>query len=176
MNSQQFTGWLQQQNQPVLKYNFSKPLIMGILNVTADSFSDGGRFLSIDRACEHAFDLIAHGADIIDIGGESSKPGAIPVPLDIELARVIPVIEYIRSQSDICISIDTYKPEVMQKAVAAGANIINDIYALRQHNSLAMAAELKVPVCLMHMQGQPLTMQDNPSYPQGLVAEILSFF
>ena len=149
---------------------------MGVLNVTADSFSDGGMFLSIDRACEHAFDLISHGADIIDIGGESTKPGAQQVPLDVELGRVIPVIERIRRDSDVCISIDTYKPTVMAAAVLAGANIINDIYALRQDGALAMVAQLGVPVCLMHMKGQPETMQHNPYYPDGLVSELINFF
>lgn len=149
---------------------------MGILNVTSDSFFDGGKFLSMDRACEHAFKLIAQGADIIDIGGESSKPGAVQIPLDFELARVIPVIEQIRAYSDICISVDTYKPEVMQTAVQAGANIINDIYALTKPGALAMAATLQVPVCLMHMQGEPATMQHNPQYAHGVVNEVMQFF
>lgn len=149
---------------------------MGVLNITTDSFSDGGQFLSINRACEHALQLISQGADIIDIGGESTKPGALHVSLETELNRVVPVIEHIRKYSDICISIDTYKPQVMQAAVAAGANIINDIYALRQEGALAMAAQLAVPICLMHMQGHPQTMQNNPEYPQGVVSEISQFF
>lgn len=149
---------------------------MGVLNVTSDSFSDGGKYLSLDRACEHAYNLIAHGADIIDIGGESTKPGAVAVPLDIELARVIPVIEQIRKHSEICISIDTYKPEVMKAAVVAGANIINDVYALRNEGAEAAAAELGVPVCLMHMKGNPLNMQENPQYPEGVISEIMHFF
>ncbi|WP_173238574.1 dihydropteroate synthase [Legionella antarctica] len=149
---------------------------MGVLNITSDSFFDGGKFLSIDRACEHAFHLIAQGADIIDIGGESTKPGASQIPLDIELGRIIPVIEQIRFHSDICISIDTYKPETMKAAVQAGANIINDIYALRKEGSLAMAAKLAVPVCLMHMLGRPQDMQQNPQYPNGVMAELTQFF
>src|SRR5688572_11323267 len=121
---------------------------MGVLNVTSDSFYDGGHFLSLDRACEQAFNMIAHGADVIDIGGESTKPGAHELSLDTELSRVIPVIKEIRNNSNVCISIDTYKPEVMDAAVQAGANIINDIYALKQEGALAMAAKLAVPVCL----------------------------
>lgn len=176
MNSDQFIDWLGRKNQSKLHNAFEKPLIMGVLNVTSDSFFDGGKFLSLDRACEHAFHLIAQGADIIDIGGESTKPGAISVPLDLELSRVIPVIEQIRANSDVCISIDTYKPETMKAAVRAGANVINDIYALRQEGALAMAAKLGVPVCLMHMQGQPQDMQYNPRYPNGVIEELMSFF
>lgn len=149
---------------------------MGVLNVTSDSFFDGGKFLSMDRACEHAFNLISQGVDIIDIGGESSKPGAIQIPLDIELSRIIPLIEQIRLHSDICISIDTYKPEAMEAAINAGANIINDIYALKKKGALAMAAKLAVPVCLMHMQGDPDNMQQNPRYPDGLMVELKRFF
>ncbi len=176
MNSDQFIDWLGRKNQSELSNIFEKPLIMGVLNITSDSFFDGGKFLSLDRACEHAFHLIAQGADIIDVGGESTKPGAISVPLDLELSRVIPVIEQIRANSDICISIDTYKPETMKAAVHAGANIINDIYALRQEGALSMAAKLGVPVCLMHMQGQPHDMQQNPHYPNGVIEELMSFF
>jgi dihydropteroate synthase len=149
---------------------------MGVLNVTSDSFYDGGTFLSMDRACEHAFNLIAHGADIIDVGGESTKPGAIPVSLDEELSRVIPVIEHIRKNTDVCISIDTYKPQVMHAAIHAGANIINDIYALKKEGALSMAAQLDVPVCLMHMQGEPQNMQDNTHYPDGIMTELMQFF
>lgn len=176
MNQEQFIDWLDRKSQPSLSTNQEKPLIMGVLNVTSDSFSDGGKFLSMDRACEQAFTMIAEGADIIDIGGESTKPGAIQVPLDIELARVIPVIEHIRTGSDICISIDTYKPEVMKAAISAGANVINDIYALRTEGALVMAAKLAVPVCLMHMQGNPQNMQQNPSYPDGVIEELMQFF
>lgn len=176
MNSDLFTGWLMQHSQPHSQSPFKKPLIMGILNITSDSFYDGGHYLSMDRACEHAFNLIDQGADIIDIGGESTKPGAIQIPLDIELSRVIPVIEQIRSNSDVCISIDTSKPEVMQAAVHAGANMINDIYALKRDGALDMAANLAVPVCLMHMQGNPQNMQNNPYYPDGVMAELIQFF
>lgn len=177
MNPEQFIGWLDRKNQPSLTpHNQEKPLIMGVLNVTSDSFSDGGNFLSMDRACEHAFMMIAQGADIIDIGGESTKPGVAPVPLDIELARVVPIIEQIRCDSDVCISIDTHKPEVMHAAISSGANIINDINALRTPGALAMAAQLAVPVCLMHMKGNPQNMQLNPSYPTGVIEEVMQFF
>lgn len=176
MNPEQFIGWLERKSQPNAHSCFQKPLIMGVLNVTSDSFSDGGKYLSMDRACEHAFNLIAQGADIIDIGGESTKPGAAKVPLDIELSRVVPVIQHIRNNSNVCISIDTYKPQVMSAAVQAGANIINDVYALRHDGALSMAARLDVPVCLMHMQGEPDTMQNNPSYPEGVMSELLEFF
>ncbi|HHF7367581.1 TPA: dihydropteroate synthase [Legionella bozemanae] len=176
MNSQQFSGWLACQCQPSSDNLSKKPLIMGILNVTPDSFSDGGKFLSSDKACEHAFHLISQGADLIDIGGQSTRPGAQHVPLDVELGRVIPVIEQIRMSSDICISIDTNKPEVMDAAVSAGANVINDIYALRTVGALEMAAKLAVPVCLMHMQGTPCDMQQNPYYPDGVLTEVTRFF
>lgn len=149
---------------------------MGILNVTSDSFSDGGKFLSVEQACEQAFNMTAQGADLIDIGGESTKPGAAIVPVDVELERVIPVIKNIRAHSDICISIDTNKPEVMEAAVQAGADMINDIYALRTTGALAMAAKLGVPVCLMHMQGEPHNMQNNPLYPHGVVNAVMDFF
>jgi len=149
---------------------------MGIVNVTPDSFSEPGAYLSVEAACNHAHELIEQGADIIDVGGESTRPGAKPLSLEEELARVIPVIQGLRKQTDIAISIDTYKPEVMQAAVAAGANLINDIYALRQKGALAMAAKLAVPVVLMHMQAEPETMQDNPSYPEGVLADIVRFW
>lgn len=176
MSPEQFMGWLERKSQPESQLVFEKPLIMGILNITSDSFSDGGDFLSIGRACEQGFALIGQGADIIDIGGESTKPGAVQVSLDEELSRVIPVIEQIRKNSEVCISIDTYKPEVMEAAVGAGANIINDVYALRKAGALAMASRLNVPICLMHMQGEPLTMQNNPDYPNGIMDELIHFF
>lgn len=149
---------------------------MGVLNVTTDSFSDGGKFVSKDRACEHALTLIAQGADLIDIGGESTRPGTTQVPIETELSRVIPVIEQIRARSDVCISIDTYKPEVMNAAVHAGANIINDVYSLRTEGALAMAQKLSVPICLMHMQGIPINMQQNPHYPEGVVTAVMHFW
>lgn len=172
MNATQFLKWLDNYNPAIWK----KPLIMGIVNVTAESFSDGGAYLVLPKALEHAIALIDAGADIIDIGGESTRPGAVPISAELELARVIPLIEAIRAQSDVCISIDTSKPEVMQAAVAAGANLINDIFALQSSGTLAMAATLDVPICLMHMQGTPQTMQKNPHYPTGLIPEIMQFF
>ncbi|KTC92003.1 dihydropteroate synthase [Legionella cincinnatiensis] len=174
MNSKQFMSWLQRQLVP--DSLFENPLIMGILNVTPDSFSDGGQFLSVNHACEHAFQLIAQGVDIIDIGGQSTRPGAQQVSVDVELKRVIPIIEQLRFNSDICISIDTNKPEVMEAAVNAGANLINDVYALRTDGALAMAAKLAVPICLMHMQGEPQNMQNEPYYSEGVLTAILSFF
>ncbi|MFA6301879.1 MAG: dihydropteroate synthase [Legionella sp.] len=172
MNANQFLKWLDNYQSAIWK----KPLIMGIINVTAESFSDGGAYLVLPKAIEQAIALIDAGADIIDIGGESTRPGAVPVSAELELARVIPLIEAIRAQSDVCISIDTSKPEVMQAGVAAGANLINDIFALQSTGALAMAATLNVPVCLMHMQGTPHTMQKNPHYPAGLIPEIMHFF
>lgn len=142
---------------------------MGIVNVTPDSFSDGGRHLETTAAVEHALSLLEQGADWLDIGGESTRPGAGDVPLDEELRRVVPVIEGIRRHSDRPISIDTSKPEVMRAAVAAGAGLINDVRALRAPGALEAAAELRVPVCLMHMQGQPRTMQQAPRYDDVVV-------
>jgi len=137
---------------------------MGILNVTPDSFSDGGQWLDEKAAVHHALAMQEAGADIIDVGGESTRPGAAAVPLQQELDRVIPVIEAISSQLSIPVSIDTSKPEVMVAAVAAGAGMINDVCALRQEGALQAAAELAVPVCVMHMQGVPRSMQVNPVY------------
>lgn len=148
--------------------------IMGVLNVTPDSFFDGGRFTRVSSAVEQALQLANAGASIIDIGGESTRPGAELVSLDEELKRVIPVIEALRKQSNVLISIDTSKPEVMAQAVTAGANIINDVYALRLPGALQTAAELDVPVCLMHMLGEPRSMQKNPQY-HNVVNEVLAF-
>jgi len=150
------------------------PLLMGVLNVTPDSFSDGGQFSNHFLALAQARVLVAEGADIIDIGGESTRPGAQPVSADEECSRVIPVIEHLRAESSVCISIDTSKPQVMQAAVSAGAQLINDVFALRQPGSLEMAAQLGVPVCLMHMLGTPGTMQHAPSYTD-IVDEVAAF-
>jgi dihydropteroate synthase len=176
VNAKQFMGWLERQGQLSLDNFPEKPLIMGIVNVTPDSFSDGGKFLSMDRACERAFQLMTQGADLIDVGGQSTRPGAQPVSVDVELRRVIPVIEQIRVNSDICISIDTNKSEVMEAAVRAGADMINDVCALRSDGALAMAAKLAVPICLMHMQGNPHNMQEQPYYPHGVLEEVTQFF
>ncbi len=152
-----------------------RTLIMGILNVTPDSFSDGGRFLSVESALARARQLIREGADIIDIGGESTRPGAEPVPTEEELRRVIPVIRAIRQESSVPISIDTYKAAVAQAALEAGANIINDISALRFDPQMArVVADARVPVVLMHMLGTPKTMQQNPVYTD-VVREIKGF-
>lgn len=154
----------------------SMPQVMGILNVTPDSFSDGGRFTAPDSALRHVEQMVAEGVDIVDIGGESTRPGAEAVALEEELARVAPLIETIRARFDIPISVDTSKPEVMLAAVAAGANMLNDVYALRGEGALAAAASLDVPVCLMHMRGEPRTMQQNPEYVDVLqdVSDFLS--
>ena len=148
---------------------------MGVLNVTPDSFSDGGRYAAAEAAIRHALRMVEEGAAIVDVGGESTRPGAAPVPEAEELDRVIPIIEAIRRESDVPISIDTSKPAVMRAAVAAGANMINDVFALRAEGALEAAAELQKPVCLMHMRGEPRTMQDAPSYGDvvGEVAEFL---
>ncbi len=147
---------------------------MGVINTTPDSFSDGGKFDTTDKAFTHARQLIAEGVDILDIGGESTRPGAQQVDFEQELARTVPLIRSIREISDIPISIDTNKSAVMQAAVNAGATMINSIWALQLENSLEVAAELGVPVCLMHMQGTPETMQKNPSYTD-VVAEVMDF-
>ena len=141
-----------------------RPHVMGILNVTPDSFSDGGKFNSLDNALQQAERMIKAGVSIIDIGGESTRPGAPDVSLEEELARVIPAIKAIRAKFDVWISIDTSKAEVMRQAVEAGADLINDVRALQESGALQVAADANVPICLMHMKGQPRTMQTNPSY------------
>lgn len=148
--------------------------VMGVVNTTPDSFSDGGRYDTLEKALGHAQQLIYEGADIIDIGGESTRPGSRAVELDEELRRTIPLIRAIREVSTIPISIDTNKPEVMRAAVEAGASLINSVWALQLDDSLAVAAELGVPVCLMHMQGTPATMQESPQYGD-VVAEVKEF-
>jgi len=149
-------------------------VVMGILNVTPDSFSDGGRFDQLEQALKHALQMQVDGAEVIDIGGESTRPGAVVISLDEELARVIPVIEKIRQHSDVAISIDTSKPAVMREALAAGASMVNDVNALCAGGALATCAEFDVPVCLMHKQGEPKTMQDNPQY-QEVVTEVSQY-
>ena len=150
-------------------------LAMGIVNVTPDSFSDGGRFDSVDKALAHAQRLVDEGADILDIGGESTRPGAASVNAETEIERVVPVIQAIRAELDVPVSIDTMKAGVMRAAVAAGASMINDVNGLRDPDALAAAAELDVPVCIMHMQGEPRTMQRNPQYSD-VVDDLLVFF
>jgi len=159
---------------PSADLDLSVPRVMGILNVTPDSFSDGGLYALQQAAVQHALDMVAEGADIIDIGGESTRPGAEPVSVAEELDRVVGVIEGLRAASAVPVSIDTSKPEVMRAAVAAGASMVNDVSALRATGALEAVAELGVPVCLMHMQGEPRTMQQQPQYGD-VVEEVLAF-
>lgn len=154
--------------------DLSHACVMGIVNVTPDSFSDGGKYAATDAAIAHGLSLVAQGAAILDIGGESTRPGATPVPLEEELQRVIPVIEGLSSQAGVPISIDTYKPEVMRAAIAAGASIVNDVFALQQPGALEVVAASNAGVCLMHSQGTPQTMQADPQY-QDVVSEVSEF-
>lgn len=156
------------------KIHFGDFAIMGILNITPDSFSDGGEFDQLDVAVKHALDMQAEGADIIDIGGESTRPGAQPVSEEQEIQRVVPVIEAIREKSDVLISVDTGKPAVMRAAIQAGAGLVNDVNALRAKGAVECCAEFDVPVCLMHMKGEPRTMQQNPEY-EDVVGEVRAF-
>ena len=151
-----------------------RPRIMGILNTTPDSFSDGGRWHAAEAAVEHALEMVASGADIVDVGGESTRPGASGVSESEEIERVVPVIEALRAVSEVPISVDTSKPGVMRAAARAGANMINDVRALREPGALETAVELGLPVCLMHMQGQPRQMQERPEY-EDVAAEVLAF-
>jgi len=154
--------------------NLKRVAIMGVLNTTPDSFSDGGRFISVAAALAQARRMAEEGADIIDVGGESTRPGAQAVSAEQEIARVVPVIEAIAKEIPLPISIDTSKPDVMRAAVAAGAGLINDVRALREPGALEAAASLNVPVCLMHMQGEPRSMQVNPHYDD-VVREVREF-
>ncbi|TMP43417.1 dihydropteroate synthase [Pseudoalteromonas citrea] len=152
------------------------PQVMGIINVTPDSFSDGGNYFNSEHAVKQAMTNLKQGATILDIGGESTRPGAPDVTCEVELQRVVPVISAIRAMSDCVISIDTSKAQVMEAAIKAGADIINDVRALQEPNALEVAAKFDdVPVCLMHMQGQPRTMQANPSYTN-LIPQVKQFF
>jgi dihydropteroate synthase len=155
------------------QFDLSRPLVMGIVNVTPDSFSDGGLHLQRDAALAHAQQLIAEGADILDIGGESTRPGARPVSVQEELDRVLPIIEGLRG-APVPISIDTCKPEVMQAAIAAGVQMVNDINALQDAAAMNAVASSNVVVCLMHKQDNPQTMQAQPHY-QNVVAEVSAF-
>ena len=148
--------------------------VVGILNVTPDSFSDGGLYADTDTAVEHALRMVEEGADMIDVGGESTRPLAADVSVEDEIARVVPVIERLVASTTVPIAIDTSKPEVMRAAVAAGAGMINDVYALRRDGALDAAASLGVPVCLMHMLGEPHDMQDDPRYDD-VVGEVHRF-
>ncbi len=154
--------------------DLNQPRVMGVLNVTPDSFSDGGQHAQLKTALAHARAMLAQGADFIDVGGESTRPGAAEVSEQEELDRTIPVIERLTTEIAVPISIDTQKPAVMRAAVAAGASLINDVAALRAEGALAAAADLHVPVCLMHMQGAPRTMQQAPHYAD-VVSEVADF-
>jgi dihydropteroate synthase len=147
---------------------------MGILNVTPDSFSDGGLFVSADKAVAQARKMVEEGATLVDVGGESTRPGAAAVSVQQELDRVIPVIEAIGRELDVIVSVDTSKPEVMREAARAGAGMINDVRALREEGALQAASDTGLPVCLMHMLGEPRTMQENPHY-ENMVQDILEF-
>ncbi|MHB0997693.1 MAG: dihydropteroate synthase [Armatimonadota bacterium] len=151
-----------------------RTLVMGILNVTPDSFSDGGLHLDIGKAVEHALQMAEEGADIIDIGGESTRPGAQPMTADEELSRILPVIRALKERIDLPVSIDTYKPQVAREALDAGAHIINDITGLSSEEMCSLAAEKKCPAIIMHMKGEPLTMQQNTEYVD-LVSEVMDF-
>ena len=167
MNRQEFQSWLKHQ---------SHTLIMGILNMTPDSFSDGGQFKSHDKAIDHALKMVEEGANIIDIGGESTRPGAEAVQLEEELSRTIPIIEAVRLKSDCLISIDTYKSKVAKAALDAGADMVNDISGLPfDHNMASLVAKRNVPVIIMHIKGKPRDMQKNPNY-DNLIKEIKAFF
>ena len=154
--------------------DLTTPVVMGILNVTPDSFSDGGRYAAIDSAIAHGEQMAAQGAGIIDVGGESTRPGAADVAEADEIARVVPLIEALRTRVAVPISIDTSKPGVMRAAIAAGATMINDVRALREPRALAVAAASDAAVCLMHMQGEPRSMQNDPQYTN-VVAEVRDF-
>ncbi|GGO74892.1 dihydropteroate synthase [Bowmanella pacifica] len=154
--------------------DLSSPKVMGILNVTPDSFSDGGRFNKPDAALYQVESMLADGATFIDVGGESTRPGAADVSVEDEISRVVPVVEAIASRFDTVISVDTSKPEVMLEACRAGAGLINDVRALQEPGALSVAKQSGAAVCLMHMQGQPRTMQHEPQY-QDLFADIFAF-
>jgi dihydropteroate synthase len=151
-----------------------RPRVVGIINVTPDSFSDGGQFADLESAVAHGVRLAEEGADMLDVGGESTRPGAADVSVEDELQRVVPVIEQLVARTSLPIAVDTSKPEVMRAAVAAGAGMVNDIYGLRREGALDAVAELRVPVCLMHMQGEPRSMQDAPHYDD-VVGEVHRF-
>ncbi|MGL6151901.1 MAG: dihydropteroate synthase [Aeromonas sobria] len=158
-----------------LSLSLDRPHVMGILNVTPDSFSDGGNFNQIERAMAHVRQMVSDGATLIDIGGESTRPGAPDVSEQEELDRVIPVIKRIAAELEVMISLDTSKAGVMREGCQAGAHLINDVRALQEEGALLAAAEARVPVCLMHMQGQPRTMQVEPHYDY-LIGEVRAFF
>lgn len=152
-----------------------EPAVMGVLNVTPDSFSDGGRFAERESALQQARTMVEEGADCLDIGGESTRPGAEPVPVQQELDRVCPVLEAIRGELDVPVSLDTSTPEVMREGARLGATLINDVRSLRREGAVEAARDSGLPVCIMHMQGEPATMQQQPEYEDDVVGEVLSF-
>lgn len=154
--------------------DLSSPAIMGVLNVTPDSFSDGGQYNQLDLAIERAQQMVEQGATIIDVGGESTRPGATPVSTDLELERVVPVVEAISKHVDVCISVDTSTPQVMLESVKVGAHMLNDVRALTREGAIEAAKQTALPVCIMHMQGEPKTMQANPKYSQ-VVNDVFEF-
>ena len=155
-------------------YDLKRPLVMGILNITPDSFSDGGKYLDFSDALKRAHAMIEEGVDIIDIGGESTRPGSDPVSIDEELKRITPIIEALKKDSNIAISVDTYKPEVMKEVIDMDVAMINDVYALTQPGAIDVIKKSEVGICLMHMQGTPKTMQINPTY-KNVVSEVQLF-
>lgn len=157
------------------QYDLNKVQVMGIVNVTPDSFSDGGKFACFDSALKQVEKMIGNGVDIIDIGGESTRPGAVDVSVQDELFRVIPLLKAIKSRFDINVSIDTSKAEVMGEAITYGADMINDVRALQNQGCLEVIAQSDIDVCLMHMQGMPRSMQENPQY-NDIIDDILEFF
>lgn len=154
--------------------NLAQPVVMGVLNVTPDSFSDGGRFFDMEAAVAQGLRMVAEGASIVDVGGESTRPGAPPVGAEEEIRRVVPVIERLRAQTDVVISVDTSKPQVIRAAAAAGAGLINDVRALSEEGALEAAVQSGCAVCLMHMQGTPQSMQMAPHYDD-VVSEVKAF-
>ncbi len=156
-----------------LSLDLSRPRVMGIVNVTADSFSDGGRFLAHDRAISHGLGLAADGADLVDVGGESTRPGAAPVPEEEELARVMPVLRALVREG-VAVSVDTMKPGVMRQAIDAGCVLVNDVNAFRAEGAIAAVAAAGVGLCAMHMKGTPATMQEDPRYDD-VVAEVRDY-
>jgi dihydropteroate synthase len=155
--------------------DLTRPQVMGILNVTPDSFSDGGRFHLRDAALRHAEAMVLAGASLIDVGGESTRPGALPVSAEQELERVAPIVEALAAELDVIISVDSSTPVVMLEVARLGAGLLNDVRALRREGALAAAAATGLPVCLMHMRGEPGNMQQNPLY-ENLIAEVCEFF
>jgi dihydropteroate synthase len=154
---------------------FDRPRVMGVLNVTPDSFSDGGAWRDPARAADHALAMVAAGADLIDVGGESTRPGASGVTVEEELDRVLPVIEALATTCPVPVSVDTSAPQVMRAAAGAGAQLVNDVRALQRPGALEAVAELGLAACLMHMRGEPGTMQTAPSYPRGVISEVHDF-